>query len=63
MNSILEAITVIKKEYSQVWERILTEEYDADMFLQVCVMGEVVFELKILFINKAIYHEKKYHYN
>jgi len=46
MNSILDAINLIKKEHPEVWERILTEEYDADdadVFLQLCVMGEVVF--------------------
>lgn len=46
MNSILDAISLIKKEHPEVWERILTEEYDADdadVFLQLCVMGEVVF--------------------
>jgi hypothetical protein len=46
MNSILDAITEIKTKYPDVWERILTEEYDADdadVFLQICVMGEIVF--------------------
>jgi hypothetical protein len=46
MNSILEAITIIKKDYPNVWENILDEQYDAndaDIFLQLCVMGEVVF--------------------
>lgn len=46
MNSILEAITIIKKDYPEVWENILDEQYDAndaDVFLQLCVMGEVVF--------------------
>jgi hypothetical protein len=46
MNSILDAITLIKKDYPEVWENILDEQYDAndaDIFLQLCVMGEVVF--------------------
>jgi hypothetical protein len=46
MNKILEAITIIKKEYPEVWENILLEQADAgdaDVFLQICVMGEVVY--------------------
>jgi hypothetical protein len=46
MNSILEAITIVKKDYPDVWENILDEQYDAndaDIFLQLCVMGEVVY--------------------
>lgn len=46
MNHILEAITIIKKEYPNIWENILLEQEDAgdaDVFLQLCVMGEVVF--------------------
>jgi hypothetical protein len=46
MDSILEAITIIKKDYPDVWENILDEQYDAndaDIFLQLCVMGEVVY--------------------
>jgi len=46
MDSILEAITLIKKDYPEVWENILDEQYDAndaDIFLQLCVMGEVVY--------------------
>jgi hypothetical protein len=46
MNSILDAITIIKKDYPEVWENILDEQYDAndaDIFLQLCVMGDVVF--------------------
>lgn len=46
MDSILEAITIVKKDYPEVWENILDEQYDAndaDIFLQLCVMGEVVF--------------------
>lgn len=46
MDSILEAITIMKKDYPHVWENILDGQYDAndaDVFLQLCVMGEVVF--------------------
>lgn len=46
MDHILEAITIIKKEYPKIWENILLEQEDAsdaDVFLQLCVMGEVVF--------------------
>jgi hypothetical protein len=46
MDSILEAITIIKRDYPDVWENILDEQYDAndaDIFLQLCVMGDVVF--------------------
>jgi len=46
MDSILDAITLMKKDFPEVWNRILDEEYDAgdaDIFLQLCVMGDVVF--------------------
>jgi hypothetical protein len=46
MNHILEAITIIKKDYPEIWERILLEQEDsgdADVFLQLCVMGDVVY--------------------
>jgi hypothetical protein len=46
MDSILDAIAIIKRDYPEVWESILDEQYDAndaDIFLQLCVMGEVVF--------------------
>jgi len=46
MDSILEAITLVKRDYPEVWENILDEQYDAndaDIFLQLCVMGDVVF--------------------
>jgi len=46
MDSILEAITIVKRDYPEVWENILDEQYDAndaDIFLQLCVMGDVVF--------------------
>ncbi len=46
MDRILDSITIIKKEYPNIWENILLEQEDAgdaDVFLQLCVMGEVVF--------------------
>jgi hypothetical protein len=46
LDKILEAITLIKKEYPNIWENILLENADAgdaDVFLQLCVMGEVVY--------------------
>ena len=46
MDKILEAITLIKKDYPEVWENILLENDDAgdaDVFLQLCVMGDVVY--------------------
>jgi len=46
MNRILEAITKIKSEYPEVWKNILLENADAgdaDVFLQLCVMSEVVY--------------------
>jgi hypothetical protein len=42
----LEAITIIKEKYPRIWENILLENADAgdaDVFLQLCVMGEVVY--------------------
>ncbi len=46
MDKVLEAITILKKEYPEVWESILLEQSDAgdaDIFLQLCVMGDVVY--------------------
>jgi hypothetical protein len=46
INSLLDAINKIKHDYPDVWENILDEQYDAndaDIFLQLCVMGEVEF--------------------
>lgn len=46
MDKILEAITTIKNDYPEVWENILLEQEDAndaDIFLQLCVMGEIVY--------------------
>jgi len=46
MDRILEAITKIKSEYPEIWKNILLENADAgdaDVFLQLCVMNEVVY--------------------
>ena len=46
MDKILDTITIIKRDYPEVWENILLEQADAgdaDVFLQLCVMGEVVY--------------------
>ena len=46
MDKILDSISVIKTEYPEIWENILLEQADAgdaDVFLQLCVMGEIVF--------------------
>ena len=46
MDSILRGISITKEDYPKVWENILLEQYDAndaDIFLQLCVMGEVQF--------------------
>lgn len=46
MDKILDSIPVIKTEYPEIWENILLEQADAgdaDVFLQLCVMGEIVF--------------------
>ena len=46
MNRILESITKIKSEYPEIWKNILLENSDAgdaDVFLQLCVMNEVVY--------------------
>jgi len=46
MDKILEAITIIKRDYPEVWSNILLENADAgdaDVFLQLCVMGDVVY--------------------
>jgi hypothetical protein len=46
MDSILKGISLTKKRYPKVWENILLEQYDAndaDVFLQLCVMGKIVF--------------------
>jgi hypothetical protein len=46
MDKILDTISKIKTEYPEIWENILLEQSDAgdaDVFLQLCVMGEIVF--------------------
>jgi hypothetical protein len=46
IDNILEGITILKRDYDDIYERILDEQYDAndaDVFLQLCVMGEVVY--------------------
>lgn len=46
MNKLLDAINLLKKDYPHVYENIVSEEADADdadIFLQLAVMGEVVF--------------------
>jgi len=46
MDRILEVITKIKSEYPEIWKNILLENADAgdaDVFLQLCVMNEVVY--------------------
>jgi len=46
INSILEAITILKKDFPEVWSNIVDEDADAndsDIFLQLCVMGKLVF--------------------
>ena len=46
MDKVLESIPIIKKDYPEIWKRILLEQADAgdaDVFLQLCVMGEVVY--------------------
>jgi hypothetical protein len=46
MDKILDTIPVLKKNYPKIWENILLENADAgdaDAFLQLCVMGDVVF--------------------
>jgi len=46
MDKILDTIPVLKKNYPKIWENILLENADAgdaDVFLQLCVMGDVVF--------------------
>jgi hypothetical protein len=46
VDKILEAITQIQNQYPKIWRQILLEQEDAgdaDVFLQLCVMGEVVY--------------------
>ena len=46
MTSLLEAIDLLKSDYTHAYENIIDEEYDADdadIFFQLAVMGEVTF--------------------
>jgi hypothetical protein len=46
LDTILEAITILKRDYIDSYHNILDDSYDAndaDIFLQLCVMGEVVY--------------------
>jgi hypothetical protein len=46
MDKLLDAISLVKKDYPNVWNNILDENADAedaDIFLQLAVMGDVVF--------------------
>jgi hypothetical protein len=46
MDKILEAISLLKEDYPEAYENIVLEDCDgdcADTFLQLAVMGEVVF--------------------
>jgi hypothetical protein len=46
MTSLLEAIDLLKSDYTHAYENIIDEEYDADdadIFFQIAVMGEVTF--------------------
>jgi hypothetical protein len=46
MTSLLEAIGLLKSDYTHAYENIIDEEYDADdadIFFQLAVMGEVTF--------------------
>jgi len=46
IDKLLDAISIIKRDYPDVYKNIIMETYDAndaDVFLQICVMGEVVY--------------------
>jgi hypothetical protein len=46
MDKLLDAISLIKKDYPDTWNNILDENadaQDADIFLQLAVMGDIVF--------------------
>lgn len=46
MDSLLDAISKVKKEYPEVYENIIMDEYDAsdaDVFFQIATMGEIVY--------------------
>ena len=44
MDKLLDALNIVKKDYPEVYERIILDQFDADdadIFLQIAVMGEV----------------------
>ena len=46
MDSLLDAISIMKKDYPERYEAIVMDEYDAedaDVFFQIATMGEIVF--------------------
>jgi len=46
MDKLLEAITIMKRDYPDIYQNLVNEEYDAndaDIFFQIAVMGEVTF--------------------
>jgi len=46
LDSILDAVNIIKRDYPDIWNSMLDENVDgdaADVFLQLCVMGDVVY--------------------
>lgn len=46
MDSLLDAISIMKKDYPEHYESIIMDEYDADdadVFFQIATMGEVVY--------------------
>lgn len=46
MGKLLDGISILKRDYPNVYENIIMETYDAgdaDVFLQLCVMGDVVY--------------------
>ena len=46
MNKLLEAITIMKAEYPDMYQNLVNDEYDAndaDIFFQIAVTGEVTF--------------------
>lgn len=46
MDSLLDAISIMKRDYSEKYENIIMDEYDAedaDIFFQIATMGDVVY--------------------
>lgn len=46
MDSLLDAISIMKKDYPERYENIIMDEYDAedaDVFFQIATMGDIVF--------------------